>query len=161
MSEHNNALLDEVQKLRERVAFLEGRRRGSFRTLEVVVPVVLAILALLGYSALSTRISYVIDQRVEAMVMEELGRRLEAGAIEDLLEAAVREAVADSATQMQQAVQEAQNAAIEAELAANEAEDAAGDAANAADSAEEAADSAEEAADTIEAVATETASETR
>ena len=147
----------EVRDLRERVAFLEGRRRGTLSTLEIVLPVGIGILALLGFTALTARVNNLVDQRVEAIVT----REVEAVLSPEMVQAQLDSAIQDTIVRVEQVANEAEQAVLEAEQAVLEAEAAAGDAEDAVVQVEDTAEQVEETADTVEAVATETANGTR
>ncbi len=67
----------EIQELRERIAFMEGRREGSTRMLAIILPVAVALLAVMSFATLSSRINAVVDQQVTNIMEEQIRRRIE------------------------------------------------------------------------------------
>jgi len=146
-------LREEVRALRERIAFLEGRRRGTFRTLEVVLPVGLGVLALLGFTAITSRVNALVDQRVEEIVAREVEVLVSPEMVENRLEAAIETAI----TRAEKAADDAEKSVLEAGQAVIMAESAADNAEEAAVQAGSAVEEAETAVEEVEAVATQAA----
>lgn len=143
----------ELRMLRERVAFLEGRRKGTFRTLEVVVPVVLFILAVAGVTAIGNYISNVVEGSVGDEVHSAVGTKLAPELIQNQVDQAVATAVKDYQDRIERAVDEAEDAKAEAQNAKSGAEQAKAEAQNAKSDAEGAKLEAEGAKATAEGAA--------
>ena len=153
-------LAQEVQELRERIAYIEGRREGSTRILGYVIPIAVAILTILSFATLSSRINAVVDQQLANIMEEHVRTRIESDEFKGLMSGEIEELVEEARVAAQEAkaaVSEAEGAVEEAEIAANDSKASATLTANNADMAEEHADVAEEAADLAEEQAEEVA----
>ena len=73
----------EIQELRERIAYMEGRREGSARMLAIILPVAVALLAIMSFATLSSRINTIVDQQIQTLNQDQrlIGREFLSGGI--------------------------------------------------------------------------------
>lgn len=143
----------EIQALKERIAFLEGRRDGSARILNIVIPLAIALLAIMSFATLSARINAAVDSGITRIMESQIEDRVNSEEFKNLILAEIEEAIqrAEKAAlnaeqakdDLQVAVEQAEDAASKSEASATLTAKEAGDAEESADQAEQAADQAE------------------
>lgn len=157
-----DVLLEEILRLERRVGLIDGEKKGReniMRTWSTIALIVIAILGLVGWTYINTRIDSAVTSSINDVLEQKVKERMESVEFTGFLDEQIKNVASEVIVEAEKAVDDAEKALDNAEKAVIEANQAKIEAEGAAADAKDASEVAEEVSDVVEALATQTSDE--